>query len=719
MRLRGEMAQKQVSGTDMPGRVHVRLVAGLVLACIAGLANAVPAAAACENEATRTGPSASLPNCRAYELVTPSDKSGTHQDLGRESIQGAVAAVDGNRLGLKTFVTLGPDPELGGSFLVFSRTASGWVLTPVRSAETPGSSLYKSEIFSPDLTQIGVKSETVSPLSPEEPVQVGVPGGPYAILAAPPNEQHILRPEGKTHELGTTRLLGANADFSRIVLGSTDHTLISDTPTGTDEDAYDLYEWVNGKLRLVNVSDTGSLTSECGAVLGYGHVSGGGTPELHHNLIDNAISGDGSKIFFTSPDPLGPGGGEDCADAPSLYMRVTEMAGGREENKTIEMSAPEEVTLSAKEEEMPVVYEGASTNGARVFFITERALTSDATADFFHLYEYDTEATEGRRLKLAFQRQTTTSLLNEAQEVFVVNDGSVVYFYGNRYKELYRYEAAGGGSVHQIASLSGPEYNETPSSTSDGEFFLFASEGVAGEPRGAGHNELYRYDHANGSVMCVSCGPNDAPANVEGFMGNASAGRTSLQFEPLDEVPNFTNMSDDGSEVFFDSTGSLAPQVVNEGVMNVYEWAADGTGSCTNSVGCTYLISEGDSAVDSLLIGASADGSNVFFLTHSQLVPRDRDSLGDIYDARVDGGLPEAEESAACLGDTCLSSPVAAIEPTLGTSVSNGVGNLAITPTPKAKRCGKGMARRKGSCVKKRRARKARRIVKHNHGGSK
>jgi hypothetical protein len=37
----------------------------------------------------------------------------------------------------------------------------------------------------------------------------------------------------------------------------------------------------------------------------------------------------------------------------------------------------------------------------------------------------------------------------------------------------------------------------------------------------------------------------------------------------------------------------------------------------------------------------SASGSDVFFLTRDQLVPRDGNQNYDIYDARVDGGVPE------------------------------------------------------------------------------
>ena len=41
--------------------------------------------------------------------------------------------------------------------------------------------------------------------------------------------------------------------------------------------------------------------------------------------------------------------------------------------------------------------------------------------------------------------------------------------------------------------------------------------GLELEPRGVGHNELYRYDAADGSVMCVSCGEG-AVAPAEGEM---------------------------------------------------------------------------------------------------------------------------------------------------------------------------------------------------------
>jgi hypothetical protein len=735
MKLRsGVIGEVRVSGSRVVAGVRrvrcVRCIAvfGLMLAFAAWLAGTSWATEVCPNEAVRTGPSADLPDCRAYEMVTPVNKSSASQDLDRLSTE-AIAAADGNKVALYTLATLGTTPQLNGSFSMLSRTVSGWVIASVPPSDA-GSTLYIPQIFSPNLEQVGLDSYAESPRSSGETFQVGVPGGPYDGVTTPFEGEGV-----GTHKGGSTKLLGASPDFSHVVLASTDHALLSAEPTGTDEEAYDLYELVNGQLRLVNVSEGGSVIGKCGATLGDGEFGGGGAPELEPDLAHNAVSTDGSKVFFTSPDPDGQG--EGCPnlqarlapDAPSLYMRVTEMIDGQEESRTVDLSRPnDEVHISrTEEEEMPVFYEGASMNGAKVFFLTERVLTKDARSGEVHLYEDDTEAPEGEGLTLAFHRISTEGLRKEAEEVFVSDDGSVAYIYGNSYTELFRYEAAGGGSVHMIASMMPPGGNEAPYSTPDGEFLLFASGGVDGEPRGAGHNELYRYDHASGSVICVSCGPGpgNAPPKGNAFTGTTTAGEAALHhFTTPDLTPETILMSDDGSRVFFDSTASLVPQAVNEGVVNVYEWEADGAGACTQDLGCTYLISQGDSSSHSLLIGASSDGSNVFFLTHAELLPQDTDTSDDIYDARVDGGFPAPTESAPCLGDTCLNPPVASIEPTLGTSVSNGIGNiapvLAKPPKPKSKRCGKGDVRQKGRCVTKGRARKINRhVVKRDRGGFK
>ncbi len=737
-----------IVGLRLTERIWFGVLIGLVFGYMAMLADTTQATGTCLNEAARTGPSATLPDCRAYELVTPADKSSAVQDMGNGNTA-AIAAVDGERLALETQVTFGPRPQLGGSFSVFSRTASGWQIESVKPKDV-GSTVYENEIFSPDLTEVGVRSETAYPSSSDLTYWVGAPGGPFAKIAETPREDQEKH-GASFHD----RLFGASADFSHVVFASTDHTLLPKEPTGTDEEAYDLYEWVSGQLRLVNVDSDGNLLGKCGAVLGAGYAE---SPDgvFGARYAQNAVSANGSKIFFTVPDVTNGSGGsqEGCYErdaaigekhAPRLYMSINETVGGQEVSRTVEVSVPasNEVHLSVEEEEMPVFYQAATANGSKVFFITDRALTQDAAKGHAHLYEYDTES-EALKLISNTADEDSNNEPEQATSVFPSEDGSVIYFYTNELSRLYRYED-GAGPPQLIASMVGPGEgslegggggDEAPHSTPDGEFFVFVSTNVNGihgeveepELRGAGHNEIYRYDHADGRVICVSCGSGDAPIG-NAFEGTSKGTPGFLgDFATENESPERIVISTDGSKVFFDSTAALTPQVVGEGLANVYEWEADGTGSCTENLSCTFLISQGNSS-ESELIGASSDGSNVFFMTHAQLVPQDTDTSNDIYDARVDGGFLAPVESAACLGDTCLSQPLAPNDPTPAMSSFVGPGNPVLVPV--TKKCAKGKVRRKEACVKKKRKAKklarpkaskakklVRRVVRRDHGDS-
>jgi hypothetical protein len=733
------------AGSGAPSRAS--RVLALAAGSIAALALlALPAAAqaeSCPNEATRVGPSVTLPDCRAFEMVTPVDKSTTVQDLdgGQYDI-----AANGERIAMVSGPTFGPRPEIGDSFSVFSRTPSGWALESVKPPNSGAVSYTENGyIFNPDLTQIASLAGSRTPLSPGLTFEVGVPGGPYTAIAAQPRfkiEPDHEEEKASFSEEENGQFLAATSDFSHVVFSSIDHTLVSETPTGTyggaiaRENAFDLYEWVTGQLRLVNVSDDGSVIGPCGAALGgaFGHP--------------HAMSTDGSKIFFTSPgDVSSPIGAKGCSNGPDtpaelpgavpplLYMRVSETVGGQEVSRTVELAHPAKgVSLSPEEEKLPVNYENASADGSKVFFTTNRALTPGADVGDLHLYMQDTDAPEGEGLTLIDQQNPLVADYGEflgSDPVYTPSENEdVVYFY-REYggpKALMRYETGGGG-LQAIATIQESQDGGEPTYvTPNGEIVVFGSGGVSGEPRGAGPTEIYRYDHYDGSLTCVSCGP-----------GNGPPPRTVTEGGPGGDLATEYLISDDGSRVFFDDRANLVPQVVTEGeeladggltreVENVYEWEADGAGTCTQNPSCTFLISPGNTSEGSFLVGQSPDGNNVFFQTHARLVTQDVDSAGDIYDARVDGGFPAPAEPTTCLGDTCLSVPVAPIDPTPSSLTFTGPGNTvpaapaAAKPkaSSKAKQCAKGRVRRKGKCVKQPKAKKtARRAAGHDRGGSK
>ena len=163
------------------------------------------------------------------------------------------------------------------------------------------------------------------------------------------------------------------------------------------------------------------------------------------------------------------------------------------------------------------------------------------------------------------------------------------------------------------------------------------------------------------------------------------------------------------------------------GVNDVYEWEANGTGSCHSEAqngGCLYLLSGGTSPQPSYFGDAGANGDDAFFFTYQRLVGQDKDELQDVYDARVGGGLAAQNPSPAppCLGEACRTAGSAAPESrTAGSSTFSGPAD------PKPLRCKKHFKRvlrhGKAVCVKakphKQGHRKGHKRVNHEPRGEK
>jgi hypothetical protein len=181
-----------------------------------------------------------------------------------------------------------------------------------------------------------------------------------------------------------------------------------------------------------------------------------------------------------------------------------------------------------------------------------------------------------------------------------------------------------------------------------------------------GEEELYRYSTTEG-LACVSCNPTGTPPVASVHLQDIDPGLTKPQ------PANYflaRNLAADGNRVFFESADKLVagdtngdagcPRTKGQALscQDVYEWEAEGTGSCESDIqngGCLYLISTGESPEPSYFADASESGSDAFFLTRQSLVRQDTDQLQDVYDARVDGGI--ASQNAApptpCEGEAC------------------------------------------------------------------
>jgi hypothetical protein len=699
-----------------------------------------------------------LADGRVYEMVTPPNKEDAKNLFGgRPNVQAEIrnedatnydlgySSEDGEHFLLDTTAAFGSFPTSGEDSYVFSRGADGW--SP-KSSASPSLGVQSgfATVYDPvNFSLVGFQDEqlVVGVSSGTELKLVGPPGGPYTTIQS--NERETLTGNGSS--LGA-HMVGASTDLSHVVLESADHELAA-APNKEKQDpgSESLYDWSAGEgLRLVNINPQGVLM-KCGGVLGqdgsYGQPEGG---------THNAVSGDGSRVIFTAPDPLpigeggptGPGCWNGSSNPPEVYVRVN---GG----STVQASAPNNgVKESSGNPAEPAVYVGASKDGSKVFFMTKTELTKEAVELGLHdmeLYEYDSEAPEGERVgRVSTGEEGTTGHESGAgvQAVVALSDeGSVVYFLaggkltGNALNgsDIYRYETstgkteyvapnpgytssiesgfkftwyvgvAGLGQGYAGLSSYAPYYT-----TGNGDFLVFGSSGnVTGYDSG-GNEELYRYTYepespAGGSVVCVSCDPTGAAASY-----SARFTRSALSDDnPGGNAPR--PISENGDYVFFDTQESLLPAATN-GKFDVYEWELEGTGECPHgSGGCLSLISTGQSSSDDYFLDSSPDGKSVFFGTHSKLVPEDTDEEGDLYDARIDGGFPAPIGAGPCEGDACDNPPPAPLDQTPASLSFTGPGDIATeTPSagvPKTKtvskktgKCRPGYMKKKGKCVK-------------------
>ena len=496
------------------------VAASMVFVSVLGATGVAAAAGGpCPNAEFRVGRSASLPDCRAYELVTPENLGRTQALTFTGGATKAAASGDGEAVALETIVPLEPNAStpasVGGARAVFSRNSMiGWEMKSIVASGASGDDIVP-RLFTPDLSQVAFESSPgdlnlgSAARSLYVTLEVGPVGGPYTAVAITP-----LAAE--------TSFVGASADFSNVLFTSLEHAecprraspgsgcelpLSGEEEAAakeTDSGAPDLYDWAEGGLRLLNAWN-GKLVNRCGATLGAGILGQG-----ENFGTVNAVASDGSRIFFTAPYG-GTASEPGCTEPVRLYMRAN---GG----EPVEVAKPEEPGVEVGTVGNPlstVRYNYATPDGSEVFFNTEMALTADDSSKANKLFEYDADEPEGRRLKrIASGVPTEYGVgLRESTGYFFSEDGSTVYVMSGSagVQEITRYDTSTGEST-PVAHIKTSSEFQRSYSTPNGEFFLFPSTGVENEPRGMGPEEQYRYSHADGSVICVTCGTGPAPA---------------------------------------------------------------------------------------------------------------------------------------------------------------------------------------------------------------
>lgn len=436
-----------------------------------------------------------------------------------------------------------------------------------------------------------------------------------------------------------------------------------------------------------HVNEAAELVSRCGARLG----------DKPAATAANAVSASGEMVYFTALE---------CADGPvanELYARI---AGSH----TVDVSEPAmtpareaECSGACREEEISegganrkaAVYQGASEDGAKVFFTTDQGLLNVDKDTGSDLYEAELEGgahPSVKRLVMISQGEADAGDLSPGEGAgatgiaAISESGARVYFESSA---VLTAEANANGERAEAGHANLYVYDTEPDheqprplafvaqaaavidTTHDGGFLLFESgdSDLKGAEDSSTVAQLFEYDADTGTVARVSVGQK-SPGGYEcetthvveeGYNCNGNTASqedaptpaTKSTYEFNVSLPAAASsgraLAEDGTVVFM-SRDALTP-LATAGGENIYEYRG----------GNVYLISPGDEAValkppsgeGTRLLGISESGQNVFFSSTEQLVPQDTDTQSSWYDAREAGGFPAPASGPACAAGTC------------------------------------------------------------------
>lgn len=691
--------------------------------------------------------SLALPDCRAYEKVTPDAKEGGEvTDIQQ-------LAPSGERVQyVATGAFAGAEEEHnGGIFYLAQRTGAGWVTQPVirriapRGIEPSGHPFFSGGLDSwlyPETP--GATSEQANFTAQGFFSEAFAEGQP--LLAATPTLSLLEGgPDSAFHFL---QIAASSEDLSRIFIRTSRRLL----PFPEDPRPADLANAI--PTRIYEVSGVGTSSAHLnlvtevplglhqpgGAAAGYScwiDASSAFTAQTLAHSASRQVSADGSTLVYSAP--IENEAGADCGEGqPNPLADFARTARG-EGSTTVQLNAPPPTQCQAPSPcaaaapRTPLLG-GISPDGSRAWFMTTQPLINsdtDATRDLYlaklepegqlerlvqasagepgpehpvagkgaAVKGFVAESSDGSEVAFVASGALTTEPNSQgetaavgAENLYVYDAGSgLTRFVGRLCSDAERSgslpdsacpasltneETAGGaeGGSNDV-SLWVPGGSPEAQFSSSGNFLVFTSFGrlAAGDTDAV--KDIYRYDLRNGQILRLSFGhrgndgngnddtfPAQLPLGGGGVSGAEGAGVAELAGDDSRAI------SADGSLVVFataaplvsrDTNAGSHPECTAEGTgCDVYEWEEEGHGTCAEPGGCVALLSDGRSPHGAITPILSASGADLTFETAAGLTPGDSDGVGDLYDARAEGGFPPNTPPPICeTGEACHGQP--------------------------------------------------------------
>jgi len=594
----------------------------------------------CANEPVRAAQgSTHLPDCRAYELVTPPDTAGR--------LVGAINVFYLQKL-YELFPTELASP-LRDSFVFMNENS------PLR---TPSGANGNWDVYEADRSDGGW--QTVRRLSlPGDQARLPRPGGVsedhlYAFGGSEDSVSYLGEPAGAFELTGLGSLADEPFAQGRYITAGGEHVIFT---TGHQ---FSQSFWCNnvGSACEVRQLEENAPPEGTGAVY---DRSADGPTHVVSLLPGDGIPGAGEEAFYkgTSKD----GSSVAFAIEGTLYVRA---------DNGLPDERSEEVAGGAP------AFAGLSDDGRYLFYLeggtihrfdTENGLdipvnpTGEAkivnvSADGSHVYFVSPQQLDGSN---GTDGQPNLYVWSESAPRYIatVLPSDEVRTSGTDARESPEFAPAltnwTGWVANAFIDVGTPAPGADSSrSTPDGQVLIFESKGQLTDYDNAGHTEIYRYNDADGSLVCASCSPTSQPATSDARL-------QELVLVPPQIVIH--NLSADGRRVFFETAESLDADDAN-GINDVYEWQEmeDGTQAVA-------LISSGASSdyrpvekeeplpivpYPNTLLSVTPSGKDVMFLAEEPLVAAGPVSgTPSIYDARVDGGFLEPTPTPKCAEEGC------------------------------------------------------------------